>query len=235
MKKNHHRSRRNRPDHRIHHVQGRRRIQQDHRRGRDGQGAGAQVENTYQRRYDLVPNLVATVQGEADFEKSTLSAVVDARSKMGGVVKIDADKLGDEATMKRFQESQATLGGALQRLMMVTENYPDLKSKPVLPGSARTARRRGEPHRRGTPPLQTKRSATTTLTSASSGEHHRASRAQALFRSNPSPARTAPRSSSIQSKNGLKEKGRAQAALLYSVASRRQQPGTLYRQRHHKR
>ena len=65
----------------------------------------AQVENTYQRRYDLVPNLVATVQGEADFEKSTLSAVVDARSKMGGVVKIDADKLGDEATMKRFQES----------------------------------------------------------------------------------------------------------------------------------
>jgi LemA protein len=88
----------------------------------------AQVENTYQRRYDLVPNLVATVQGEADFEKSTLSAVVDARSKMGGVVKIDADKLGDEATMKRFQESQATLGGALQRLMMVTENYPDLKS-----------------------------------------------------------------------------------------------------------
>ena len=89
---------------------------------------GAQVENTYQRPYDLVPNLVATVQGEADFEKSTLSAVVDARSKMGGVVKIDADKLGDEATMKRFQESQATLGGALQRLMMVTENYPDLKS-----------------------------------------------------------------------------------------------------------
>lgn len=88
----------------------------------------AQVENTYQRRYDLVPNLVATVQGEADFEKSTLSAVVDARSKMGGVVKIDADKLGDEATMKRFEESQATLGGALQRLMMVTENYPELKS-----------------------------------------------------------------------------------------------------------
>lgn len=88
----------------------------------------AQVENTYQRRFDLIPNLVASVQGEADFEKSTLSAVVDARSKMGGVVKVDGDMLGDEATMKRFQQTQATLGGALQRLMMVTENYPNLKS-----------------------------------------------------------------------------------------------------------
>jgi len=88
----------------------------------------AQVENTYQRRFDLVPNLVATVQGEADFEKSTLSAVVDARSKMGGVVKVDEAMLGDEVAMKRFQETQATLGGALQRLMAVSENYPDLKS-----------------------------------------------------------------------------------------------------------
>ncbi len=88
----------------------------------------AQVENTYQRRFDLVPNLVATVQGEADFEKSALSAVVDARSKMGGVVKVDEAMLGDEVAMKRFQETQATLGGALQRLMAVSENYPDLKS-----------------------------------------------------------------------------------------------------------
>lgn len=88
----------------------------------------AQVENTYQRRYDLIPNLVATVQGEADFEKSTLSAVVEARSQMGGVVKVDENMLGDEVAMKRFQETQATLGGALQRLMAVSENYPDLKS-----------------------------------------------------------------------------------------------------------
>lgn len=88
----------------------------------------AQVENTYQRRYDLIPNLVATVQGEADFEKSTLSAVVEARSQMGGVVKIDENMLSDEVAMKRFQETQATLGGALQRLMAVSENYPDLKS-----------------------------------------------------------------------------------------------------------
>lgn len=88
----------------------------------------AQVENTYQRRYDLIPNLVATVQGEADFEKSTLSAVVEARSQMGGVVKVDENMLSDEVAMKRFQETQATLGGALQRLMAVSENYPDLKS-----------------------------------------------------------------------------------------------------------
>ncbi len=88
----------------------------------------AQVENTYQRRYDLIPNLVATVQGEADFEKSTLSEVVEARSHMGGVIKVDENMLSDEVAMKRFQETQATLGGALQRLMAVTENYPNLKS-----------------------------------------------------------------------------------------------------------
>lgn len=88
----------------------------------------AQVENTYQRRADLVPNLVATVQGEADFEKSTLSAVTDARSRMGGTVKVDENMLGDEVAMKRFQEMQAGLGGALQRLMAVSENYPSLKS-----------------------------------------------------------------------------------------------------------
>ena len=88
----------------------------------------AQVENTYQRRADLVPNLVATVQGEADFEKSTLSAVTDARSRMGGTVKVDENMLGDEVAMKHFQEMQAGLGGALQRLMAVSENYPSLKS-----------------------------------------------------------------------------------------------------------
>lgn len=88
----------------------------------------AQVENTYQRRYDLVPNLVAAVKGEAEFEKSSLAEVVEARSHMGGVVKVDENMLSDEAAMKRFQETQATLGGALQRLMAVSENYPDLKS-----------------------------------------------------------------------------------------------------------
>ena len=88
----------------------------------------AQVENAYQRRFDLIPNIVASVQGEANFEKSTLTEIVDARSRMGGVVKVDENMLNDEAAMKRFQETQASLGEALQRLMMVTENYPTLQS-----------------------------------------------------------------------------------------------------------
>ncbi len=88
----------------------------------------AQVENTYQRRFDLIPNLVNTVQGEANFEKSTLTEVIDMRSRMGGTVKLDESLMNDEAALKRFQEMQGSLGGALQRLMAVSENYPDLKS-----------------------------------------------------------------------------------------------------------
>ena len=88
----------------------------------------AQVENTYQRRFDLIPNLVSTVQGEANFEKSTLTEVMEMRSRMGGTVKLDESIMNDEAALKRFQEMQGSLGGALQRLMAVSENYPDLKS-----------------------------------------------------------------------------------------------------------
>ena len=88
----------------------------------------AQVENTYQRRFDLIPNLVRTVQGEANFEKSTLTEVMEMRSRMGGTVKLDESLMNDEAALKRFQEMQGSLGGALQRLMAVSENYPDLKS-----------------------------------------------------------------------------------------------------------
>lgn len=88
----------------------------------------AQVENTYQRRFDLIPNLVSTVQGEANFEKSTLTEVMEMRSRMGGTIKLDESLMNDEAALKRFQEMQGTLGGALQRLMAVSENYPDLKS-----------------------------------------------------------------------------------------------------------
>ena len=88
----------------------------------------AQVENTYQRRFDLIPNLVSTVQGEANFEKSTLTEVMEMRSRMGGTVKLDESLMNDEAALKRFQEMQGTRGGALQRLMAVSENYPDLKS-----------------------------------------------------------------------------------------------------------
>ena len=88
----------------------------------------AQVENAYQRRFDLIPNIVAAVQGEANFEKGTLTEVITARSKMGGVIQVDEKMVNDEAAMARFQESQASLGGALQRLLMVTENYPTLQA-----------------------------------------------------------------------------------------------------------
>ena len=88
----------------------------------------ANVENQYQRRYDLIPNIVETVKGEANFEKSTLTEVIEARSRMGGVIKMDESMLSDERAMKKFQEAQNSLGGALQRLMMVTENYPNLKA-----------------------------------------------------------------------------------------------------------
>ncbi len=88
----------------------------------------ANVENQYQRRYDLIPNIVETVKGEANFEKSTLTEVIEARSRMGGVIKMDESMLSDERAMKKCQEAQNSLGGALQRLMMVTENYPNLKA-----------------------------------------------------------------------------------------------------------
>lgn len=86
----------------------------------------ANVETAYQRRADLIPNLVNTVKGYADFEKETLTAVVDARAKATGV-QVDPTKL-DANTLKAFQESQSQLSGALSRLMVVVEKYPDLKA-----------------------------------------------------------------------------------------------------------
>ena len=87
-----------------------------------------QVENVYQRRMDLIPNLVATVKGYAAHESDTLSAVTEARSKVGGVMNISDEVLKDPAAFQRFQQAQGELSGALQRLMVVTENYPDLKA-----------------------------------------------------------------------------------------------------------
>jgi len=86
----------------------------------------AQVENAYQRRADLIPNLVNTVKGYADFEQETLTAVIEARSKATGV-NINADELSPEAIQK-FQAAQDQLSGALSRLMVVVERYPDLKA-----------------------------------------------------------------------------------------------------------
>ncbi len=88
----------------------------------------AQVENQYQRRYDLIPNVVETVKGYAAHEKQTLQGVVEARAKMGGMLHIPTDALSDPKTMQRYQDAQNSIGSALQRLLMVTENYPNLQA-----------------------------------------------------------------------------------------------------------
>ena len=86
----------------------------------------AQVQNAYQRRADLIPNLVATVKGYATHEQQTLTEVVEARAK-ATQMQVNADQLTEE-NIKKYQEAQGQLGSALGRLMMITENYPDLKA-----------------------------------------------------------------------------------------------------------
>ena len=95
--------------------------------GVDGQWA--QVENAYQRRADLVPNLVETVKGAANFEKGTLTAVTEARAQVGQVSPQATEKIAnDPAAFKRFQQAQDGLSSALSRLLVVSEKYPDLKA-----------------------------------------------------------------------------------------------------------
>jgi len=87
----------------------------------------AQVENQYQRRADLVPNLVATVKGYAEQEREVLIAVTEARAKVGQI-QVDESTVNDPAKLQAFEQAQSELGGALSRLMVVVEQYPDLKS-----------------------------------------------------------------------------------------------------------
>jgi LemA protein len=89
--------------------------------------AWAEVQNQYQRRADLVPNLVKTVKGAANFEKETLQNVVEARAKVGQM-KVDPSIIDDPQKLKQFQEAQGELGQALSRLMVVVERYPELKA-----------------------------------------------------------------------------------------------------------
>jgi LemA protein len=89
--------------------------------------AWSEVLNQYQRRADLVPNLVATVKGEAAFEQETLTRVVEARSR-ATAIQMTPEALNDPQAMQRFQEAQSGLGSALSRLLAVSENYPNLKS-----------------------------------------------------------------------------------------------------------
>ncbi len=88
----------------------------------------AQVENVYQRRADLIPNLVEVVKGYASHERETLEAVVNARSKVGGQINVGSDVLNNPEAFSRFQAAQGSLTSALQRLMVVVERYPELKA-----------------------------------------------------------------------------------------------------------
>ena len=89
--------------------------------------AWSEVLNQYQRRADLIPNIVSTVKGEANFEQETLTKVIEARSK-ATAIQVTPEMLNDPAAMKKFQAAQGELGSALSRLMAVSEAYPNLKA-----------------------------------------------------------------------------------------------------------
>jgi LemA protein len=89
--------------------------------------AWSEVLNQYQRRADLVPNIVATVKGEANFEQETLTKVIEARAKATSI-QVTPETLNDPAAMQKFQSAQGELGSALSRLMLVVEQYPNLKA-----------------------------------------------------------------------------------------------------------
>src|SRR5689334_7404303 len=89
--------------------------------------AWGQVQNQYQRRADLIPNLVETVKGYAKHEQETLTAVIEARAKATSI-QVDASTLDNPERLKQYQQAQDQLTGALSRLMVVSERYPDLKA-----------------------------------------------------------------------------------------------------------
>ena len=96
--------------------------------GQDVDRSWAEVENQYQRRADLVPNLVSTVQGAANFEKETRTAVTEARASVGRATVTPGKAPTDAESLARYQAAQDQLGSALQRLLVVSERYPELKA-----------------------------------------------------------------------------------------------------------
>ncbi len=90
-------------------------------------GSWSQVENQYQRRTDLIPNLVSTVKGYANFEKEVLTKVTEARAKVSQMT-VTPEVLNDPQAFQRFEQSQSQLSGALSRLLVTVENYPELKA-----------------------------------------------------------------------------------------------------------
>jgi len=91
------------------------------------EGSWAQVQNVYQRRLDLVPNLVETVKGAAQFERETFTAVTEARAKVSQI-QITPQQLEDPSLLRQFQQAQGELSSALSRLLVTVERYPDLKA-----------------------------------------------------------------------------------------------------------
>ena len=96
--------------------------------GQDVDKQWSEVENQYQRRADLIPNLVQTVQGAANFEKETLTAVTEARASVGRATVTPGKAPADPETLARYQAAQDQLGSALQRLLVVSERYPELRA-----------------------------------------------------------------------------------------------------------
>ena len=90
--------------------------------------AWSQVENVYQRRFDLIPNLVNTVKGYAAHEEKVFTEIAEMRSRAGGVINVSDEVLNDPESFAKFQKVQGELGGALQRLISVAENYPALQA-----------------------------------------------------------------------------------------------------------
>ena len=90
--------------------------------------AWSQVENVYQRRFDLIPNLVNTVKGYASHEEKVFTEIAEMRSRAGGVINVSDEVLNNPESFEKFQKAQNELGGALQRLLAVAENYPELKA-----------------------------------------------------------------------------------------------------------
>ncbi len=112
----------------------------------------SEVVNQYQRRADLVPNLVNSVKGFAQQEKDVLLGVTNARAKVGSI-QATPEVLNDPAALQKFQAAQGELSSALSRLLVVTENYPQLKSDALVQGSDVAARGNREPHHGRTQPL----------------------------------------------------------------------------------
>ena len=114
--------------------------------------AWSEVLNQYQRRADLIPNLVETVKGYAKQEETVLTEVTEARAK-ATQMQVPADILTDPAAFQKFQEAQGQIGAALSRLLAITEAYPDLKSNQNFLALQSQLGRHGEPHRGSAPRL----------------------------------------------------------------------------------